>query len=331
MFTCERCLFLTDKISNYERHLNSKKHLDLFGPGGPDKELEEQHQAIENNNTDNNPEEYACKKCAKLYKGKTFLIEHEKTCIGIDSLTCPRCMKTFSHKANKAKHIKINNCKPRSIFKYLEEKQKRLEESKKANPQTKDNNTVNSASTTTVHHTDSTETVSPNQINTNNLTHSNHNTITNNNIVNHIYINNYGNERLDYVTSQEILDIIKGCDNDILPKYIVLKHFNPEFPENKNIQYKNNMYLIKTKDAWNIISSDLLASKLYSDNGCAIGRFCLQNDEAIDRLFQNVDLYEYFKQKTNFNEMCVKGEDKNIKQRIKDVVKTHNTDTRSMV
>ena len=169
MFTCERCLFLTDKISNYERHLNSKKHLDLFGPGGPDKELEEQHQAIENNNTDNNPEEYACKKCAKLYKGKTFLIEHEKTCIGIDSLTCPRCMKTFSHKANKAKHIKINNCKPRSIFKYLEEKQKRLEESKKANPQTKDNNTVNSASTTTVHHTDSTETVSPNQINTNNF------------------------------------------------------------------------------------------------------------------------------------------------------------------
>jgi len=152
-----------------------------------------------------------------------------------------------------------------------------------------------------------------------------------NNINNNIYINNYGSERLDYITSKEILEIIQYCDNNILPKYIVLKHFNPDFPENKNIKCKDNLYLIKTKDKWNIISSDILANQLYSDNSSEIGRFVRENDKMVDEFIQNEEFTELCKAKTDFIQLSVNGTDKDIKKRIKDVIKTHNNETDSVV
>ena len=76
------------------------------------------HQIAKHNyDTENvNLEENICKKCNKMYKTKIYLIEHEKKCIGIDDLTCSRCMKTFSNRQNKYRHIKKNNCEPRSII-----------------------------------------------------------------------------------------------------------------------------------------------------------------------------------------------------------------------
>ena len=69
---------------------------------------------------DNNKEciIYNCKKCNKQYKTKKYLLNHEKSCNGLNIKTCPRCMKTFSHVNNKNKHIKLNNCKARSIIYY---------------------------------------------------------------------------------------------------------------------------------------------------------------------------------------------------------------------
>ena len=61
---------------------------------------------------------FNCTKCGKIYKTKKYFINHEKNCIGIDSLTCPKCMITYSSHGNKCKHIKKNNCTARSI-KYL--------------------------------------------------------------------------------------------------------------------------------------------------------------------------------------------------------------------
>ena len=49
---------------------------------------------------------FICKKCNKIYKTKKNLLIHEKKCSGIDELTCPRCMKSFTNRHNKARHIK---------------------------------------------------------------------------------------------------------------------------------------------------------------------------------------------------------------------------------
>jgi hypothetical protein len=78
------------------------------------------------------PKENMCKKCNKYYKTKKSLIEHEKNCKGIDDLTCCRCMISFTNRHNKARHMKKNNCKSRSII-----------YARTPNPQNLDNERIN--------------------------------------------------------------------------------------------------------------------------------------------------------------------------------------------
>ena len=140
-------------------------------------------------NKDNN-EDNRCSKCNKFYKTKKSFINHEKSCNGLSILTCPKCMKIFSHINNKNKHIKINNCKAKSI---------------------------------------------------------------NHNIDDYIddYINDFGNERIDYLENFINKPDIKDLPiHKRLIKYIEYKYFNEEFPENKNVKYKNNNCLIKEDGKW---------------------------------------------------------------------------------
>jgi hypothetical protein len=67
------------------------------------------------NNNENNNEVNRCSKCNKFYKTKKNLISHEPNCNGINILSCPKCMSTFTLLSNKSKHIKKNNCKAKSI------------------------------------------------------------------------------------------------------------------------------------------------------------------------------------------------------------------------
>ena len=68
----------------------------------------------DNNNKDNN-EVNKCSKCNKFYKTKKYLISHEPKCNGLNILSCPKCMNTFTTTSNKSAHIKKNNCKSKSI------------------------------------------------------------------------------------------------------------------------------------------------------------------------------------------------------------------------
>ena len=63
---------------------------------------------------DNN-ENNRCSKCNKFYKTKKYLISHQPKCNGLNILSCPKCMTTFTTTSNKSKHIKKNNCKSKSI------------------------------------------------------------------------------------------------------------------------------------------------------------------------------------------------------------------------
>jgi hypothetical protein len=223
MFTCSDCAYSTSRKDNYKRHMHCPKHIKVLSS-----------KAKVNSNTEEKvieePQQLSCFKCKEIYNSKRRLHDHQKTCSGIDSLTCPRCMKTFDHRSNKSRHIKKGNCKPVSVFEYL--KRKGMIENSNSNETNihGDNNTVN---------------------NTNNMT-------TN------IYINNYGKERIDYISFDDLLNILK-CYNHSIPNYIKYKHFNPLFPENHNIKYKDNIFFIKKNNEWNIINSGALSNKLYTE------------------------------------------------------------------
>jgi len=60
-------------------------------------------------------EQNVCPKCNKAYKTKKLLLNHQIKCKCVDELTCSRCMSSFTTRAAKSKHIKIDKCKVRSI------------------------------------------------------------------------------------------------------------------------------------------------------------------------------------------------------------------------
>jgi hypothetical protein len=92
------------------------------------------------------------------------------------------------------------------------------------------------------------------------------------------YINNYGNERLDYLE-----DFINKPDIKDLPnykrliKYIEFKYFNDEFPENKNIKYDNNNCLIREDGKWKVKNLNNMILDIIDKN-----KLIIYNDEEKD-------------------------------------------------
>ena len=213
IFSCKHCDYKTNKNFNFKRHQNalheqnsvvddSNENLNLS------EEIIEQNSDVDDSNENLKLDEekrieLLCKKCNKKYLTKKHLDNHIKKCNGLDSLTCPRCMKHFSTHGAKSRHIKDNNCKPRSI----------------------------------IHATN-----------------------------NYFDINNYGLERTDYINIDNIIKELKINETSIIPRYIELKHFNDDFPENRNIKYeKNNDCLVKIDGKWKIRNLNNMAEILIID------------------------------------------------------------------
>lgn len=220
MFNCSYCSYISNKKSNITRHIKNK-HTTNKEEINEQKETDKEQEI----NTD---DIYTCDKCSKKYKTKKHYINHYKTCIGVNVLTCPRCMFEFTTAQAKSKHIKKDNCKPRSTL--------------YANNTNPFNNTIN------------------------NITNNTTNNTINNNITNNIYINDFKNERTDYITLADIIRIIKENTQSI-SKYVELKHFNEKFPENCNIKFlKHNSCIVKKDNDWTLQTLDDITHKLYNIN-----------------------------------------------------------------
>ena len=216
--------------------------------------------------------QFNCKKCNKGYKTIKYLKEHEKKCIGLSVLTCPRCMKTFSSSGNKSNHIKRNNCEARSIV--------------YAN--TPNNITIN-------------------------------NNIINNTMNNNIIINNYGNERTDYITFNDMIRILKDSGNSVIPRYIQMKHFNKEFPENNNIKYDDTIgCLIKKDNEWKYTGIDNLSRRLIDHNSNEIGVFYNKNKDKISKIFKDIEFLEFINTRFNYLDLHL---DKKLFNELKNEIK----------
>ncbi len=312
MYFCSHCDYKTHRKDAFNRHENSKKHIRAILCVS-DHECENAIQNCENaiqncenaiqsgENAIQNCEnaiqsgenaihsKYNCNKCNKSYSSKRYLIDHEKTCKGIDSLTCPRCMKKFTSSGNKSKHCKKNNCKPVSIF-------------EADNVKSIINNTTN-----------------------NNITNTNtnsHNTVNSHNNVTNIYINDYGKERKDYLLDYDnFYDIIRIPNNNVLVKYLKCKNFNPHFPENHCIKYENKRFKLKENNRWGLINANALKDKLFHDCGSEVLNVFDKHQQLIKNEIPNHETYEFVKKKSNYIELELEGSDKEIKNRMLDIVK----------
>jgi hypothetical protein len=69
-FNCDACDFKCSKQSNYNKHILTAKHINRTKP-----------HFLEQNNAENSPHHYTCKKCSKQYKARNSLWYHEQQCI----------------------------------------------------------------------------------------------------------------------------------------------------------------------------------------------------------------------------------------------------------
>ena len=289
-FKCVNCLYSTNRKYDLKRHLNAihkvvnVEILEKLLSEGNVPPNEGNVPPFEGNVPPNeknvNQKEKMCKFCNKIYKTDKYFIEHVKKCKGIDNLTCPKCMISFSSRQHKSRHINSNNCKARSII-YAKK--------------TSDNDT--------------------------NITYNITN-ITNNNI---IYVNNYGNERKDYLNYDKMFEIFKkGYD---IPTFLTKEiHFNKQFPENNNIIHLNDKSsLIKKEDEYILKDLNLLVDELIMEKSLHMKDFAIKNKNNIcSKLDMNLyeDIIEHL-----LNLILSKENLENYKiqiKKIKDMIKNNN-------
>lgn len=120
IYTCDYCNYNTFKKDNFIRHNNTKKH--IINKQENDKIIDEEKLKKEKILNEIEKCKKYCSICGIEYKIRSLLEKHEKICIGIDSLTCKRCMFTFTNKSTKSTHNKRGTCKPVSIIQYVKRK-----------------------------------------------------------------------------------------------------------------------------------------------------------------------------------------------------------------
>jgi len=87
------------------------------------------------------------------------------------------------------------------------------------------------------------------------------------------YILNFGYERIDYFTFEDMINIL--INDDTVLKYIEMKHFNNDFKENNNIRYhKYNICSIKENNKWTSITIDSLTDRLFEQSLKDLNKFC---------------------------------------------------------
>ena len=146
------------------------------------------------------------------------------------------------------------------------------------------------------------------------------NNIQNNNTQN-IFINNFGNERLDHISYDDIVNILLSGVNTI-PMFIEKKHFDKNFPENNNIMYtKENKCKVLENNSWKEKNIYLVSSKLVKDNSGYLLLFCSENEIGLAQDIQNEEVLDFIKQ--NLMKIYHKDDEKykDIYNMVNDIIK----------
>ena len=215
-------------------------------------------------------------------------------------MTCPKCMISFTTSSAKSKHIKRNNCKAKSIIHARVPNIQNIKTQNNDNRTLNDNRIINNDNRT---------------LNDNRIINNDNRTLNDNRIFN-VFINNYGEERLDYLSNDMMHNILQKCDNSI-PLYIENKHFNKDFPENHNIKYdeKSKKCKIKENNKWKNVNISFISSKLITDNSETLLSYCknnkeeleekIKNDESLQFIMDRLLLIKFKKDKNSYNQIII--------------------------
>jgi hypothetical protein len=275
LLICSFCEYKTDRAYNLKRHQYSKHMENMINPELVQNDIpnvqndipkiQNDIPKIQNDipNTQNDIPGIKCKFCNKKYETERHLLNHEKKCNKVDSLTCPRCMISFTHRNNKNRHIKENKCKARSI---MYARTPNVQNINTQNNNNTNNNTHNEVS------------IADSVVNSNNT----------------FIINNYGSERIDYLSEEDMFKILTSGENTI-PLYIEKKHFNKNFPENQNIKYdsKTKRCKIRENDKWNNMDLSMVSTKLIKDNSSTLLTYFNNNKDQMYTKIHDDEVFDY--------------------------------------
>lgn len=143
---------------------------------------------------------------------------------------------------------------------------------------------------------------------------------------NDLYINDYGNERIDYFDEDDIIEFVKYANScKSFCKFLQLKHFDPNFYENHNITYKNNTFYIRKNYEWKPVTKEALRDKLYSDIGRTLYKFVIEYENKIRYASVHPIIYEEIFDSCNWTALDAKNEKKKIQKALINMVKESGT------
>ena len=148
-----------------------------------------------------------------------------------------------------------------------------------------------------------------------------------NKTVNNIQINNFGSERIDHI-SEDIINRILQSGINTIPLYIEKKHFDKNFPENKNIKYTDdNKCRVMENNMWKEKDISLLSTDLIQNNSEVLLMYCDNNEIKLLNEIKDAEKYDHIRNKLFI--IYDKSDNQKYNQvltKIKDLIKNSNKD-----
>ena len=265
MIKCNFCNYISEKKFNLLRHIHNKHSVNM--QNNEKMEIEEKVNLNEEK--------------VNLNEEKVNPFEEK---VNLDQLSCKKCNKVYKTKKylniHELKCNKIDNLTcPKCMISFTKKQAKSRHI--KAN---------NCKARSIIHAR------IPNVQNI--ITNIENQTINNNhnNTTNYI-INNFGSERIDHISHEEIVKMLTSGTNT-LPLYIKKKHFDKNFPENNNIKYTlENRCKVFEDSVWKDKDLSHLSSSLIQDNTEVLLLYCNNNNEEVLNTIQDIDKYEHVRDK----------------------------------
>ena len=236
MYKCECCYYETKRRQNYERHLETKKHLRCIQMYP--KCIQMYPKCIQMYPKKDNSEEskFICKYCNKAYKYSQGLSKHIK-------YTCNK-----NNDEDLKELVKLMNEEINEIKNEIKKKDKEIEKRDKQITRLSNKLQINN--------------------NIKNLQNNIKNNIQNiqNNQIN-IHLNNYKDTDLSLLNEQDYINCIKRCKNCVV-QAIETIHFNPKFPQNMNLcisNIKENYMLMYEDQLWKLKDRNASLLRIYED------------------------------------------------------------------